>query len=115
MRRRQLLLAAAVGRCWNLLWGLRAQNTDNGGVHSDYFQTLSTALDKAGLARPTLDHRQAEVAGQRQCPTSTPSGPLRLSRGRKIASLAATVGHRNVPHRHSAADGFSSTLSQSHC
>ena len=53
MRRRQLLLAAAAGGT-GILWGLRAQNTDNGGVHSDYFQTLSTALDKAGLARPTL-------------------------------------------------------------
>ena len=53
MRRRQLLLAAAVGGA-GILWGLRAKNSDNGGVHSAYFQTLSTALDKAGLARPTL-------------------------------------------------------------
>ena len=53
MRRRQLLLAAAVGGA-GMLWGLRAKNSDNGGVHSAYFQTLSTALDNAGLARPTL-------------------------------------------------------------
>ena len=53
MKRRQLLLAAGVGGA-GMLWGLRAKNSDNGGTHSPYFQNLSAALDKAGLARPTL-------------------------------------------------------------
>ena len=53
MKRRQLLLAAGVGGA-GMLWGLRAKNSDSGGTHSPYFQNLSAALDKAGLARPTL-------------------------------------------------------------
>ena len=53
MKRRQLLLAAGVGGA-GMLWGLRAKNSGSGGTHSPYFQNLSAALDKAGLARPTL-------------------------------------------------------------
>ncbi|MCZ6828799.1 MAG: DSD1 family PLP-dependent enzyme [Gammaproteobacteria bacterium] len=54
MKRRHLLAGAVVGGA-GLLWGWRASNGgDRGGNHSASFQALSAALDRAGLARPTL-------------------------------------------------------------
>jgi D-serine deaminase-like pyridoxal phosphate-dependent protein len=53
VKRRHLLGGAVLGGA-GLLWGWRRSNADRGGGHSASFQALSTALDKAGLARPTL-------------------------------------------------------------
>lgn len=50
MKRRQLIALGALGVGGAAL-GLRS---DRGGSHSDYFLQISTALDRAGLARPTL-------------------------------------------------------------
>ena len=114
MKRGDKVQFAGVGGA-GMLWGLRAKNSDNGGVHSAYFQTLSTALDKAGLARPTLiiDKQKLlanasvlhqHLAGRydyRVVAKSLPSVPL----------LEAVMSHTE----YAAADGFSPTLSQSHC
>ena len=93
MRRRQLLLAAGVGGA-GMLWGLRAKNSDNGGVPTvPTFQTLSTALDKAGLARPTLVIDKQKLLANAAVLHQHLAGQLRLSRGSQIAALTATVGN----------------------
>ncbi len=54
MKRRQLLAAAAVGGAGVALGGSGMLSQDRGGAHSEYYLNLSAALDRAGLARPTL-------------------------------------------------------------
>jgi len=89
MKRRHLLAGAVVGGA-GLLWGWRTSNGDKGGNHNAGFQALSAALDRAGLARPTLvidkqkllanaDVLKAHLAGKfhlRVVAKSLPSLPL---------------------------------------